>query len=65
MFLLFRNRQLQERQEAHDNFNTAIKAVLQWTEKMEDKVDRLPSIGIEPETLRQQLEGYKVGVGNS
>ncbi|XP_033113685.1 microtubule-actin cross-linking factor 1-like [Anneissia japonica] len=54
-----RNTQLQESQEAHDKFSEIAKATCDWLENMEDKVDALPPIAIDIETLKQQQHQHE------
>lgn len=57
---LDRERQLQERQDAHEKFDNTLLSVTDWLEKMENKVDRLPSISIDPDAIQQQMDACEV-----
>ncbi|XP_071483778.1 microtubule-actin cross-linking factor 1, isoforms 6/7-like [Diadema antillarum] len=54
-----RNNQLQQRQETQDKFTGLLKAAQDWLDRMEDKVDRLPVVAIDPQAIKQQIEQYQ------
>nr|XP_006813086.1 PREDICTED: dystonin isoform X1 [Saccoglossus kowalevskii] len=54
-----RNKQLNDKQAAYEKYNDATKAVLDWLDGMEKKVEELKPVAVDVELLKQELEGLK------